>query len=234
MNKRMAFGCVSVILGLVLLALTASDAIGMLFDRVKIEDKDYTNYEGGEIVDAKLTYVLGNMGTVKAKKKLFGIPYKTVDASLYLIQDNGGWVIIEACEDTAELDRAAEQTAQYFANAAAVPTASVDFTGKAVEINDDQLSAAIDYFSGVHIDSEVWQNATSLYVLVQFDAARVTIQLCIAGCFILIGVILLIAARRNTFGETVYVGEEPPAQENTAESAEAAASAEEASDSEEE
>ncbi|MBR1393819.1 MAG: hypothetical protein IJ561_08315 [Ruminococcus sp.] len=213
MNKPMAAGFITIIIGLVMLALTVSDAMGLFFGRTNIEKISFDGFEEGETVEGDLSFIVGRVGEIQTKKRFFKIPYKTVTSVMYVIVDNGGYVLLEAVDDTAALDELTAQTAAYLEGTSDRPAGSVSFTGKATEITDDELALAAVYFEGRHIETSSWQETTSLYVLVQIDKTAIIIQLCITGGLILIGVILLIIARRYTYGETVYVGEEPPAPE---------------------
>ena len=219
MNKRMAVGVIVLVLGLVMLGLIATDVYTMAFDRESIEDKEFYSYEKGQAAEADLRYITDRIGTVKYKKRLFGIPISTLDASLYLIVDNGGYVIIEAAEGKEDFDRIVERTKEYINGSISEQTETVAFVGRAEEITDEQLAVAGEYFAGKGIADEVWQNSTSSYVLVQINKSFLIIQLCIAFGFIFIGIVLLIIARRYTFGRPVYVGEKPPEEEKAEEAA---------------
>ena len=210
MNKKMAVGVILLMLGLIALALIATEIYGVLFNRVNIEDKTYYSFEEGELGECELKYVLGKTGELKVRKTVFGIPLLNADASLYAIVDNGGYVFLQVDKDRDKFDSLMAQTDSY-KSGTGTASESVSFLGKAVEMTDEQMALVTEYFAEKGVSTEVWMNNTSLYVLVQTDTVLLIIQCCISGGMMLIGIILLIRSRRDRFGETVYVGEEPPA-----------------------
>lgn len=212
MKKTLGIGLVMVIIGLVLFAFAATDAFSLVFKKVSIEDKTFGSYQSGEIAEGEIKFVAAKVGTIEDNRSIFFIPLGKEEYSLYLIADNGGYVMIEANEGTADLDEITEQTKVYLTEDGAAPTASTRFTGKAAQITDEQLALLTKHYEDMNLSPSDWQFAVSSMVLVQFDVTITVIELCICFGFIFIGVILMIVSRRYRFGETVFVGEKTPGE----------------------
>ncbi|MBR6101334.1 MAG: hypothetical protein IKP95_02805 [Ruminococcus sp.] len=214
MKKLMGFGAVSLIIGLILFALSAGDLFGLIFGRVNIEDKTYGTYEEGEVASGDIKYIVSKIGHLQENEKIFGIPFSKKTGTLYLIADNGGFVIIDVREDTAVYDEILEQTAARTQGLIDDTVSHVEFTGRAVEVTDEQFQMVSDYFAAQGLTQEYWENAISLYVLVQLDNSVTVIQTAVCCTLILVGLILLLIARRHRT-ETVYVYEKIPEELRT-------------------
>lgn len=213
MNKGIGIGVVFLMIGLLLLALTASDAYMMSFGKVSIEETGYGSYENSQIAEGDIGFVIDKVGEAKLTKKIFGIPYKKVSAPLFMIMDNGGYVLLHSNRDEQQLERIRQQTADYYSSGSSTqPPEAIHYVGKATEVSDEIMDVLEKFFSEKGISEEAWQNAMSLYVLVEFDSSIVVIQLCIACGLILIGIFMMIFFRRYVQGEVVFVGEKPPTE----------------------
>ena len=215
MSKRMAAGVIVLMVGLILLAIIATDVYNMAFKKTNIEDKSYGGIEDGEFIDGELTFVFDKVGELETKKRFFGIPYKKVTSSVYAVVVNGGYVLLQSSDDTDKLDSMVEDTKKYLnGEKQSSELEKYIFTAKAVEINDKQLEITGEYFSSKGVDSTVWKDRTCSNVLIFLDKTMLIAELCISCGLIFIGVILIILGRRSTFGETVYVGEHPDTEES--------------------
>lgn len=206
MNKGVAAGVIMLMIGLILLALSASDGYTLAFNKVKIEDTSFDSYEKNEIAEGNITYVVAKVGETELSRKMFGIPYKKVNSSIYLISDNGGYVMIQTDTDTASFDELVKKAED---DAPAEEMQAIEYVGKAIEASDEIYGILEKYFADREIPKEYWENAISLYVLERFDASVVIVQLCISGGFILLGILLIVIFRRYVQGKEVYVGEAP-------------------------
>ena len=213
MKKMMGFGAVLLIIGLILFAMSAPDGYDLLFNKVKIEDKTFSEYEENDVAYGEIKYVVSKIGTLEERSKLFGIPVFSVTGSLYLIADNGGYVLIDVRDGADKFDEITEQTAARLADSTKDTTSSADFVGRAVEVTDEQYDLVKSYFDGQNVDESQWGLAISLYVLVQFDTGLIVMQLCISLGLVVIGIILLVISRRYRFGKEVFVGEKLPGEE---------------------
>lgn len=214
MKKTLGFGIVSVMLGLVLLAFCASDAYGIIFKKSNIADMSYGTIEEGDVAEGDLQFVVTKLGTREESRHLFFIPLGSQEAAYYLIADNGGYVTIDVRTDISDFDEIAAQTAEYLAGNAGAPTVTHRFIGRADEISDEQLALLRAHFEEINLSESDWEFAVSSMVLTELDVTLTVIELCICFGLILIGIILLLISRRYRFGETVFVGEKVPGEED--------------------
>jgi len=214
MNKGIGIGVVFLLIGLLLFALTAPDIYMMNFGRVNIEETGYGSYENAQIAEGDIGYVVDKVGEAKYSRKLFGIPYKKVSVPVFMIMDNGGYVLLHSEKDADALERIRQQTADYLSGVTQTEPEKVHYIGKATEVSDEIMEVLEKFFGEKNIDEENWQNAMSLYVLVGFDESTIIIQLCIAGGFALIGIFMMIFFRRYVQGDVVFVGEKPPSEDD--------------------
>ena len=217
MKKTLGIGIISVILGMVLLAFCASDAFGLIFQKTNLNDLSYGTIEKGNVAQGEIKYVVAKLGTLEESRHLFFIPLGKRDTALYLIADNGGYVTIAVRSDVSVFDEIAAQTADYLAGRAEGTTSSHSFLGIAREISDEQLNILKDHFNEMNLNYNDWQYAVSSMVLEEYDLTMTVIELCICFGLILAGIVLLLISRRYRFGETVFVGEKAPGEEDKAE-----------------
>ena len=214
MKKTLGFGVLSVIIGLVLLIFCATDAFSLVFKKSNIDDMSYGTIEKGDVAEGEIKFVVTKLGTLEDSRHLFFIPVGKTETALYLIADNGGYVTIQVREGIDDYDQITAQTAEYLADRAGAPTVSHRFLGVAKEINDEQLALLKAHFEQLSISDEAWQYAVSSMVLTEFDLTMTVIELCICFGLVFIGVILMLISRRYRFGETVFVDEKIPGEEN--------------------
>ena len=212
MKKTLGIGILMVIIGLVLFAFAAADAFGLVFRKVNIEDKTFGSYESGEVAEGEIKFVAAKIGTAEESRKLFFIPLGKTQSTLYLIANNGGYIMIDVREDTGKFDEITEQTAAYLAEKGDAPTSSAAFMGRAEDITDEQLAMLVKHYEDLNISPADWEFAVSSLVLVQFDLSLTVTELCICFGFIFIGIILMMISRRYRYGETVFVGENTPGE----------------------
>lgn len=210
MNKGITAGVITLIIGLLLVALTATDAYTLAFDKVRIEDKSYGSYEENEIAEGEIGYVIDKVGEAKMTKKLFGISYKKVTAPIYMISDNGGYVLLQSDKDADKLEILCRQTKDYFAGSRSDLPETIKYIGKATEVSDEILQVLDAYFTANNVPADNWEYAVSLYVLVGFDMTAVVFQLCLSFALVFVGILLILIFRRYVQGDVVYVGEAPP------------------------
>lgn len=215
MNKGVGTGVIFLMIGLLLFAIISTDAYSLAFGKVRIEDKSYGTYENHEIAEGEIEYVVDKIGEATMKKKLFGIPYSTVTVPVYIISDNGGYVLLQSEKDADKLETLRQQTVDYFGGVRSEKPDKISYLGKATEISDEMLQVLDAYFTVRHVPAENWEYAISLYVLVGMDMTMFVVQMCISFGMIFVGILLILIFRRYVQGEVVYVGEEPPAKSET-------------------
>ncbi len=218
MNKLTAIGAAFLMLGLIMLALISSDVYTMAFKKVNMDDKTFKNYKEGEIAEGdigKNRFLIAKIGNMEVRKKIFGLPLIKKDSSLYLVElgNGGGYILIQVSDEREKFDELLSKTEAAVSQSDPSLMEHTEFIGKAIEVTDEQMNILKRFFDEKNVEEEYWQRSTSLYVLVQFDKTLVIIELIVSCSLIFLGVMLIMAGRRSTFGQTVYVGEKPPIEE---------------------
>ncbi len=213
MKKALGPGVLCVIIGLVLFAFVAGDCFNMVFRKVDMEDKNFGAYESGEICDGEIKYIIADLGSYEDSRRLFGIPFSKVDTRLYLISGNGGYLTVEARSDLDAFDQLCTSTRSYLNQTEKQAGNSIRFLSKARELNDDQLAMIKAHFDAQGVNPGDWEMVMSSMVLAELDLTLLVVQVSVSFGLILIGVVLLLLARRSRYGETVFVGEMTPEEE---------------------